>query len=187
MNEKEIADIIDFFYPEDDDLKRTLLKHSRQVTEKALELAAHTDVPLDLELLRGGAMLHDVGIRKCHAPGIFCTGELHYLRHGIEGAFMLRAYAAERRCELEPFARICERHTGSGLTEKEIIAGRLPLPPRDYLPETPEEKLICLADKFFSKSGRMEEKPFEAVRKSMARFGQEPLARFDALCAFFKQ
>lgn len=185
MNEKEIADIIDFFYPEDDDLKRTLLKHSCQVTEKALELAAHTDVPLDLELLRGGAMLHDIGIRKCHAPGIFCTGELHYLRHGIEGAFMLRAYAAERRCELEPFARICERHTGSGLSAAEIISQKLPLPERDFMPLTPEEKMVCLADKFFSKSGDMKEKSFDAVQRSMAKFGAASLERFNALWAFF--
>ena len=185
MNEKEIAAVIDFFYPEEDDLKRTLLKHSCQVKEKALELAAHTDVPLDLELLRGGAMLHDIGIRKCHAPGIFCTGELHYLRHGIEGAAMLREYGKKHNLVPEPFARICERHTGSGLTAAEIISQKLPLPERDFMPLTPEEKIVCLADKFFSKSGDMKEKSFEAVQRSMAKFGADSLARFNAMWAFF--
>jgi uncharacterized protein len=50
---------------------------------------------------------------------------------------------------MEKFARICERHTGSGLTAEEIVSGGLPLPERDFLPETLEEKIICLADKFF--------------------------------------
>ena len=61
----------------------------------------------------------------------------------------------------------------------------LPLPERDYLPETPEEAIVCLADKFFSKSGCMNEKPLEKVRRSMAKFGDAPLERFEALCRRF--
>ena len=179
--------LIDDLYAGFPELKEILLKHSLQVREKAFCILSDSGLSLDRELISTGALLHDIGIFRCHAPGICCTGEADYMAHGIIGGEILRQYGREKGVDMEPFARICERHTGSGLTEKEIIAGRLPLPPRDYLPETPEEKLICLADKFFSKSGRMEEKPFEAVRKSMARFGQEPLARFDALCAFFKQ
>ena len=49
-------------------------------------------------------------------------------------------------------ARVCERHTGAGLTKREIIEQELPLPQQDFLPETTEEKLICYADKFFSKT-----------------------------------
>jgi uncharacterized protein len=45
--------------------------------------------------------------------------------------------------------------------------------------------MVCLADKFFSKSGDMEEKSFEKVRRSMAKFGEESLKRFDGLWAFF--
>ena len=45
-----------------------------------------------------------------------------------------------------------KRHTGAGLTKKEIIEQELPLPQQDFLPETTEEKLICYADKFFSKT-----------------------------------
>ena len=87
--------------------------------------------------------------------------------------------------DLEGFALICERHTGSGLTVEDIISQKLPLPEQDFLPQTPEEKMVCLADKFFSKSGDMEEKSFEKVRRSMAKFGEESLKRFDGLWAFF--
>ena len=181
----DAAEIFDFFYPEEDELRAKLLKHSTQVCRKALELARRTRVPLDLAVVETGAMLHDVGIRRCDAPGICCHGEQPYLRHGLAGAEMLREYGRTRGLDLEPFARICERHTGSGLSAQEITEQHLPLPVRDFLPETPEEKLICLADKFFSKSGNMEEKPFGKVRRSMEKFGPGPLARFDALLEFF--
>ena len=177
--------IIDHFYPEDDDLKRTLLKHSCQVCRKALELAAKSSETVDLEIVSGGAMLHDIGIRRCHAPGICCTGQLPYLWHGLAGAEMLEQYGIGHNMDLKVFARICARHTGSGLTAEEIISGKLPLPAVDLLPETPEEKLVCLADKFFSKSGDMEEKSFEAVRRSMEKFGAEPLRRFDEMWNYF--
>ena len=98
---------------------------------------------------------------------------------------MLRAYGAQHNMDLEKFALICERHTGSGLTAGDIAAQKLPLPAEDFLPVTPEEKLVCLADKFFSKSGDMKEKSFEKVQRSMAKFGEESLARFNAMWAFF--
>ncbi|MBQ7694075.1 MAG: HD domain-containing protein [Lentisphaeria bacterium] len=181
----EAAEIFDFFYPEDDALRRKLLRHSIQVFRKASALANETDVPLDYMVLEMGAILHDVGIRRCDAPGICCHGDQPYMRHGLAGAEMLRAYGKVHGRDLEPLARICERHTGSGLTAQEIEQQHLPLPAQDFLPETPEEKLICLADKFFSKSGDMEEKTFEQVRRSMAKFGPGPLARFDALMDHF--
>ena len=181
MNEKQILEIIGFFYPEDDDLRKTLLLHSTQVKMKALELAERTQVPLNKEIVAAGAMLHDIGIRQCHAPGIFCTGKLHYICHGMAGAEMLREYGKACNLDLEVFAAICERHTGSGLTAADVISQKLPLPERDFLPLTPEEKIICLADKFFSKSGSMQEKTFEAVQRSMAKFGRESSDRFNAM------
>lgn len=178
--------IIQHFHPEDTPLRRRLLKHSTQVRDKALALAANSGEELDLALVADGAMLHDLGIGKCDAPSIDCHGPEPYLAHGIIGAQMLREYGAEHGIDLERYARICERHTGSGLTAAEIRRQRLPLPERDYLPETPEEAIVCLADKFFSKSGDMNEKPLEKVRRSMAKFGDAPLERFEALCRRFK-
>ena len=48
----------------------------------------------------------------------------------------------------------------------------------DFLPETPEEKLICYADKFFSKSHLDHEKSLEEAETSLAKFGEEGLQRF---------
>jgi len=176
------------FYPENTPLRRLLLHHSEQVRDKALAIAAlprNADLPLNRETVIGGALLHDIGVGRCHAPSILCEGLESYLRHGLIGGALLREYGAEHGLDLERFARICERHTGSGLAAAEIRRENLPLPVQDFLPETPEEKLICLADKFFSKSGSMQEKSLDSARRSLMRFGEAPLARLDDLCSFF--
>ena len=180
--------IIAHFYPEDTPLRRLLLRHSVLVRDKALAILANPSrppLPLDHDLVSAGAMLHDVGILHCHAPSILCTGSHPYIAHGIIGARMLRTYGAAQGIDLEPFARICEHHTGTGITAREVRERGLPIPERDYLPETPEEKLICLADKFFSKSGDMKEKTPVAVRRSLEKFGQDTVERFDVLLRLF--
>lgn len=189
MNTIDPHPILRHFYPEDTPLRRLLLSHSMQVRNKALELAnspAGREMNLDSALVDAGAMLHDLGILRCHAPKIFCTGTEPYLAHGVIGANMLREYARQHDIDLEPFARICERHTGSGITAEEVREQNLPIPERDYLPETPEEILICLADKFYSKSGDMREKSLPRIRRSLEKFGSGPLARFDSMCRLFR-
>ena len=178
--------VIGVFYAKEPALCRLLLKHSLQVRGKAFQIMARSDLALDREAVSAGALLHDLGIVRCHAPGILCFGELPYISHGVAGAEMLRAYGSENGLDCEAFARICERHTGSGLTAEDIRSQHLPLPVRDFVPETDEEVLICLADKFFSKSGGMEEKSFSSARRSMAKFGDASLARFDAMCRRMK-
>ena len=178
-------DILRNFYPEDSPLRRVLFKHSEQVCGKAMEILKNSSFSLDPELISTGALLHDVGILRCHAPSIFCTGTEPYIAHGMIGGAMLRAYGKKHDLDLEVFARICERHTGSGLSAEEIRTQGLPLPAEDFLPETLEEKLICFADKFYSKSGNMEEKSFEKVRRSMEKFGIASLARFDEMTKLF--
>ena len=173
--------IIDHFYPDNNAFKKLLLLHSNQVREKALEILSVCNVQLDRTIVENGALLHDIGIGRCHAPSILCEGTEPYLAHGIIGAAMLR----ELDSTLEPYARICERHTGPGITAAEIKAQSLPIPLRDYLPETPEEKLICLADKYFSKSGDHREKSLSDIRRSLARFGADTLARLNDMCALF--
>lgn len=180
--------IILHFYPDDTPLRRLLLLHSTQVRDKALTILGNPELKeldIDLQLVNDGALLHDIGIVRCKAPGILCEGEADYLLHGTIGAEMLRQYGQEHGLDMEPYARICERHTGTGLTADDIIRQQLPLPHRDFCPETAEEKLVCLADKFYSKSSPEKEKPMEKVRKSVAKFGPESLERFEALCKMF--
>ena len=58
------------------------------------------------------------------------------------------------------------------------MSQNLPLPHQDFLPETLEEQVICYADKFFSKTHLDREKSVEKAEKSIAKFGEEGLARF---------
>lgn len=165
--------IINKYYSEDNALRRILLVHSCSVADKALAIAdRHPELPLDRQFIEEAAMLHDIGIVRCNAPGIHCFGSEPYICHGRIGAGMLRAEGFPRH------ARVCERHTGAGITRSQIIACRLPLPEQDFLPETLEEKLICYADKFFSKTHLDREKTLEQAMASLAKFGDEGLARF---------
>lgn len=184
-------EIINHFYPDDTPLRRLLILHSQKVCDKALSILDHARLAnlsssfdsIDRQLVIDGAMLHDIGIVCTNAPGILCEGQEPYICHGTIGAEMLRRLDPQ----LEAIARICERHTGAGLTVRDIVDQQLPIVPvRDLLPETPEERLVCLADKFFSKSGNpAAEKDFGRVRRSMMKFGTYSLARFDALCEEF--
>lgn len=168
-------------YYMDGPLKESLLRHSVQVWGKAEEIRKRCTLSLTEEEVALGALLHDIAICKCHAPDIYCCGEEHYLRHGLLGGELLRAYGRENGLDLEKYARVCEHHTGSGLTREDILAQSLPLPPEDLLPGSLLEELICYADKFFSKSGDGEEKSLEKVRKSLARHGEKSLERFERL------
>lgn len=172
--------IIDKYYLAGSSLRDIYLCHCQSVAELALEIAAKKQLTVDREEIIAAAMLHDIGVFLTDAPSIHCTGTEPYLRHGILGAELLRSEGVD-----EKYARVAELHTGSGLTATEIIAAQMPLEPRDYLPSTLLERLICYADKFYSKSGSMKRKEYERVRKSMARFGEEPLKRFDELHAQF--
>ena len=165
--------IIDKYYSGDGDLRTILIIHSQSVARKALQIVSlHPELNLDREFIEEAAMLHDIGIIKTDAPGIKCFGTEPYICHGILGAEMLRQEGLPRH------ARVCERHTGAGLSLNEIVSQNLPLPHQDFLPETLEEQVICYADKFFSKTHLDREKSIEKTEKSIAKFGEEGLARF---------
>lgn len=172
--------IIDKFYPEENELKHILLDHSRSVSEKALEIAhRHPELQLDTPFLDEAAMLHDVGIFLTDASGIFCFGDKPYICHGYLGADLMRAEGYPRH------ALVCERHTGAGLSLEEIIRQQLPVPHREMVPVSLEEQVICFADKFFSKTKLGKEKTVEKARKSLERYGEEGLQRFDRWCELF--
>ena len=176
--------IIQRYYTPGNDDYRVLVLHSRQVADLAVKLGQRLidkGQPVDLEFVEEAAMLHDIGMCRTDAPGIHCYGTEPYIRHGILGRQMLDAIGLFRH------GRVCERHTGAGITAAEIVDQHLPIdPPRDLLPESVEEKLVCYADKFFSKS-RLDEPPktIERVRKSLAKFGDDSVVRFDEMATLF--
>jgi uncharacterized protein len=173
--------IIDRYYNEDADLRRILVVHSEAVARRALRIAdAHPELELDRQFLLEAAMLHDIGIIRCDAPGILCHGTEPYIRHGMMGAEMLRAEGYERH------ARVCERHTGAGLTLDDIISQDLPLPHRDFQPQTLEEQVICYADKFYSKTHPGSERTVVEAMRSLEKFGWDGVKRFQKWVDLFE-
>lgn len=165
--------IIDKYYTEDDDLRHILLVHSRAVADMALRIAdRHPELNIDRQFVEEAAMLHDIGIFRCDAPGICCHGTEPYICHGRIGAELLKEEGYPQH------ARVCERHTGAGLTLEDIVTQQLPLPRQSFLPETIEEQLICYADKFFSKTRLDREKTFEQAIGSLMKFGEAGVERF---------
>lgn len=172
--------LIDKYYPKADELKHILLTHSRSVADKAMWIAdRHPELGLDRDFLYEAAMLHDIGIFLTDAAGIFCFGDKPYICHGYLGAELVRAEGFPRH------ALVCERHTGAGLSLDEIEAQNLPVPHREMLPVSLEEQVICFADKFFSKTHLDAEKSVEKARKSLQRYGEAGLRRFDGWCERF--
>lgn len=165
--------IIEKYYTPGSPLYNVLITHSRDVMRRALHIVdTHPELGADRRFVEEAAMLHDIGIVRCDAPGICCHGTEPYLRHGIIGAAMMRAEGYERH------ARVCERHTGAGLSLRDIVEQNLPLPHRDFLPETIEEQIVCYADKFYSKSHLDCTKTLAQAEKAIARFGNDGLQRF---------
>jgi uncharacterized protein len=159
-----------------------LAVHSVLVARKANQIAlAYLErvpsVEIDLDFLSEASLLHDIGIVRCAAPEIGCTGPEPYIRHGVAGRAILEAEGLPRH------ALVCERHTGAGITAEEVRRGGLPLPERDYLPVTLEEKIVCVADKFYSKTPAKlwHEKPLAKIASSLAKYGPDVARRWEKL------
>ena len=151
--------IINKYYPNDDLLRQLLLKHSRQVADRCMQIVRkHKELSVDVQFLEEAAMLHDIGIFKCDAPSIYCVGTEPYIKHGPIGGELLRVEGFPRH------ARVAERHTGTGLP--------------DYEPETLEEQIICYADKFYSKSSPDRVRTVAEAAQSLEKFGAAGVRKF---------
>ena len=151
--------IIDKYYPADNELRRVLLKHSRQVADRCLQIVRkHPELSVDAQFVEEAAMLHDIGIYQCNAPSIHCHGTEPYIKHGPIGGEILRAEGFPRH------ARVAERHTGTGLP--------------GYEPETLEEQIICYADKFYSKSNPDHVRSVQETADSLEKFGHAGVVKF---------
>ncbi len=159
-----------------------LVDHSFAVMEKALSVAESAKgLHPDLIFIREAALLHDIGIVMVHEPRLGCSGNKPYICHGYLGRQLLEREGYPRH------ALVCERHIGTGITVRDIDTHNLPLPRRDMQPLSIEEKIICYADKFFSKrkGWLCNEKSISDVRIEIEKFGLEKLKSFEKLHVLF--
>lgn len=105
-----------------------VIEHSKAVMLKATHLALNFKGKVDLDLVKAGSMLHDVG-----------RSQTNGIKHAVVGANILgnNGFPPE-------IVKIVERHIGAGITREE--AEQIGLPAMDYLPVTLEEKLVAHAD-----------------------------------------
>ncbi len=153
---------------------RIVLSHCQAVTDKALRIAQKFP-EVDVDFIYEAAMLHDIGVYFVQAPKIFCFGEQPYLAHIIIGSHILQKEG------LPKHAKVAETHTGVGITKEDVISKKLPIPAKNYIPTTLEEKIISYADLFFSKSNidnLYQETSFEDVESELIKHGQEKLIIF---------
>lgn len=170
-------EIISEFYIPGSGAFDMLVRHGRQVAEKAVAAAEKVGhLNPDMAFIEEAAVLHDIGIFLTRAPGLGCTGDKPYLCHGVLGRELLEEKGILRH------ALVCERHVGTGISTDEIRRAGLPLPCRDMLPLTLEEEIICYADKFFSKStnGNGKEKPVSKILQALSTHGEDKAEKFMA-------
>ena len=179
---KDVAKIIEKYYPKESKAYPFFFIHSVKVTELALKIYKHNKhLDLNKKFILKGAMLHDIGILKTRAPEIGCHGKYPYIAHSYLGREMLE------RNGMKKIAPVCERHVGVGLSVQDIVKNKMPLPHRDMLPVSYEEKIICYADKFYSKSENhlLIPKPEEKIRKKISKYGKDKLTRFEEFVELF--
>ena len=151
------------------------ISHVSLVTSKALKIARGMKLSQkQIRFIEEASMLHDIGIIKVNAPEIGCDGKLDYICHGTQGRKILESEG------LKKHALVCERHSGVGIPVTQIIERNLPLPKRDMLAESLEEKIISWSDLFYSKTPSilLKEKTISEAFKSIREYGQEYIDRF---------
>lgn len=158
--------LLDKYYKKDSIAYEYLYTHSLAVTQLALKIADYNKhLNPDKKFIKIAAFLHDIGICMTDAPDIGCHGQNPYLAHGYLGRELLEKEG------MDEMALICERHVGVGITVEDIKKNNLPLPFREMVPISIEEKIICYADKFYSKKPEYltKPKPVELINKSLSK------------------
>jgi uncharacterized protein len=108
-----------------------VLRHCEATRQKVQKIATlvSSRIPINMQLLEIGALLHDIG--RAH---------VHDVTHGYVGGQILLKHEYPISVIL-----IVERHVLGGFTavEAEIVG----LPKGEFVPQTWEEKIVCVADK----------------------------------------
>ncbi|WP_462315074.1 TIGR00295 family protein [Methanobrevibacter sp.] len=116
---------------EKENTPENVIEHCKAVYRKAMKIAANFD-NVDEDLIRKGALLHDIGRSKTHG-----------ITHAVVGAQIAESYEYP-----EDVVNIIERHIGAGITAEEAV--KLGLPEKSYVPQTLEEKIVAHADNLIS-------------------------------------
>jgi uncharacterized protein len=129
-----------------------VISHCKAVSSLAVKFAEacqRNGISVDVELVRIGGLLHDIGRSKTHD-----------VSHAVAGVEIARSLKLPR-----PVIDIIERHIGGGISADE--ARKLGLPEKDYFPLYLEEKLVAYADKL------LEGSKVVPIEKTIKQFSQK--------------
>jgi uncharacterized protein len=142
---------------------KKVVNHCIAVADFSVEIAEackKKGLKIDVDLVRIGALFHDIGRAKTHG-----------VEHGIVGGQIARELSLP-----EAVISIIERHVGSGITKHE--AEKLGWPVKSYVPESLEEHIVSYADKLIIGSIRM---PIEVAVERLRRDIHIPKASIERL------
>jgi uncharacterized protein (TIGR00295 family) len=105
-----------------------------KISKKMVNRLQDVGVKVDEEAILRGSLLHDIG-----------RAIENSVRHGFIGGQMLREQGYG-----DKIIKIVENHVGGGISAQEAV--KLGLPYEDFIPNSLEEKVVCLADKFVEKN-----------------------------------
>ncbi|MFX0169217.1 MAG: HDIG domain-containing metalloprotein [Candidatus Hodarchaeota archaeon] len=133
-----------------------ILNHCEATRQKALQIAEilSAKISVDFNIVGLGAVLHDIG-----------RARIHDVTHGYVGGQILELYDYP-----SSVVRIVERHVLGGFTADEAIL--VGLPPRSFVPESWEEKIVCVADKLGVYAWTGIDRPDLWLEKMESRFAE---------------
>ncbi len=144
-----------------------ILKHSNIVKDFSLEIIENKKIQnIDIDLLIAGALLHDIGAYFCLNKDY--SIKIPYIKHGILGEKFLIGNGVDYK-----IARFASHHTGVGISKNDIKRQKLPLPLKDFIPESTEEEILCYADNFHSKRGTFS--TFDDIKLELQAFGEDKI------------
>jgi len=133
-----------------------VVRHCEAVAKVAVQTAkkcAKNGAKIDIDLVRVGALLHDLG-----------RAETHGVDHPVVGARIARSLGLP-----DSLVHIIERHLGGGIEVDE--AREFGWPEGTYVPCTLEEKIVTYADKLIEGESRV---PIgKTVQKLESRLGAD--------------
>lgn len=167
-------------YAPSDEVYDLVFTHCQIVCDIAMQLVANGSFTVNVELVKTGCMLHDIGVYPLFGADNKLRPGVNYITHGTEGEAILKR---------EGFSaiiwRFASHHTGVGLSHNDVAAQKLPLPVRDYLAETDEELLIMYADKFHSKTTPPYLNSFDWYKQDVIKFGRDKVVKFEQMAQKF--
>ena len=155
MNKKEAIDLLKKSGCSADVIEhcKAVADHARNIAINIRDNSTHKGypIPIDIDAVFLGALLHDIGRSKTHGIGHAVAGARIAIENGLD----------------DKLVKIIERHIGAGIPKQE--AQGLGLPEKDYVPVTIEEKIVAYADNliFGKEIGTMQELILDLRKKKL--------------------